>query len=264
MHHKEQCQSSSSPTFCSTTTVPSSSSSSSSSSRIGLNIDAAKNALRVADAVCFDVDSTVIGEEGIDVLAGHLGLYDMVSAVTHTAMQGNMPFQEALRQRLEVMKPTRQHITSCLQHHPATLTPGVVNVIATLHARQTHVYLVSGGFRLMIEPVAERIGISKDRIIANTLWFDDDGTYRGFDTNEFTSRDMGKPAALQYLKDTHGYQTMVMIGDGATDAQAKPPATVFIGFGGVVVREAVKNKADWFITDFNDILSILNEQEASS
>ena len=41
-----------------------------------------------------------------------------------------------------------------------------------------------------------------------------------------------------------------MIGDGVTDMQARPPADLFIGFGGVVVRESVKQGADWFVTDF--------------
>jgi hypothetical protein len=44
-----------------------------------------------------------------------------------------------------------------------------------------------------------------------------------------------------------------------TDAQAKPPATAFIGFGGVVVREAVQRQADWFITDFHDLIYILQQ-----
>ncbi len=49
-----------------------------------------------------------------------------------------------------------------------------------------------------------------------------------------------------------------MIGDGATDLEARPPADGFIGYGGIVVRETVKAKADWFITDFNDLLKVLS------
>jgi phosphoserine phosphatase len=50
---------------------------------------------------------------------------------------------------------------------------------------------------------------------------------------------------------------MVMIGDGATDLQAKPPADAFIGFGGVVVRESVRQAADWFVTDFRTLTEAL-------
>lgn len=229
-----------------------------SSSNEGHSVLAAQQALATADAVCFDVDSTVIGEEGIDVLADFLGKHEEVAALTNAAMQGGMKFQDALQQRLDALQPSRQQILDCIAQHPAPLTPGVETLVQKLHTRGTHVYLVSGGFRIMIEPVAASLDIPKDRIFANTILFDDAGKYTGFDANEPTSRDMGKPAALQHLKDSFGYSTMVMIGDGATDAQAKPPASAFIGFGGVAVRKAVQESADWFVTDFQDLIVALD------
>ena len=56
-------------------------------------------------------------------------------------------------------------------------------------------------------------------------------------------------------------ETMVMVGDGATDAQAKPPANAFIGFGGAIERQAVKEKADWFVTDFADMTKIVEQRD---
>lgn len=138
------------------------------------------------------------------------------------------------------------------------LSPGVDKLVEALHARGTAVFLVSGGFRLMIEPVAERLGVSVDNIYANTILFDDAGEYAGFDANEPTSADQGKPKALGAIKEKFGYETMIMVGDGATDAQAKPPADAFVGFGGVVVREAVKDKACWFVRDFDAMIDVVN------
>jgi phosphoserine phosphatase len=57
----------------------------------------------------------------------------------------------------------------------------------------------------------------------------------------------------------NNFDTMIMVGDGATDAQAKPPAKAFIGFGGVVVRETVKTAADWFVTDFEAMTRIVKD-----
>ena len=54
---------------------------------------------------------------------------------------------------------------------------------------------------------------------------------------------------------------MIMVGDGATDAQAKPPADAFIGFGGVVVRDAVKAKACWFVRDFETMIDIVSRSD---
>lgn len=106
----------------------------------------------------------------------------------------------------------------------------------------------------MIEPVANKLCIPFHRIYANSLLFAaEDGSFAGFDEQELTSRDGGKPAVVKLLKEAHGYKTVVMVGDGVTDMQAKPPANLFIGFGGVVVRERVQQEADWYIQDFQVI-----------
>jgi phosphoserine phosphatase len=236
---------------------------------IGNCVNDAMYALYEADAVCFDVDSTVINEEGIDVLAEFLGKGEEVAALTSAAMDGGMKFQDALAQRLELLKPSRKQILNCLKQNPLILTTGIKKLIHTLQSKNIDVYLVSGGFRIMIEPIAKILNINPlTHIIANTILFndnddnnnddDDDGTYVGFDTSEPTSKDMGKPKAIQQILDNRFYNNgIVMIGDGATDAQAKPPATAFIGFGGVVIREQVKLNSDWYVTNFDDITAII-------
>jgi phosphoserine phosphatase len=227
------------------------------STYIGNNVAAAMEFLSKADAVCFDVDSTVIAEEGIDVLAEYLGKGDAVQALTKKAMEGSTKFEDALAARLAILEPSEQEILSCLKKNPFKITPGIDTLVEALNEALIDVYLVSGGFRIMIEPVARQLCIAKSNIIANTILFDTKGNYLGFDTNEPTSADMGKPKALQRIKDEHDYQTIIMVGDGATDAQAKPPADAFIGFGGVITRPAVKEKACWFITDFRDMEKII-------
>jgi len=229
---------------------------------VGNNILEAMEALRVADAVCFDVDSTVITEEGIDVLAETLGKGEEVAAWTAKAMDGGVKFEDALAARLDIIKPSKLNIAQCLKDHPLKLSQGVDTLIEALHHRGTHVYLVSGGFRVMIEPVAELLNIPKSRIFANTILFNEqDGSYAGFDPKEPTSADGGKPKALKQIisHPSHNYKCVVMVGDGATDAQAKPPAKAFIGFGGVIVRESVKAKACWYVTDFEDMISIVRQ-----
>ncbi len=242
------------------------SSSSSTSSSLPIIMDGPRQELALmsllqADAVCFDVDSTVITEEGIDVLADYLGKGEEVKALTKRAMEGNnLKFEEALQMRLDLLQPTRQQIQRLLQERPLQLTPGVEEFIQVLASHGVDVYLVSGGFRLMIEPIAKQLCIARDRIVANTLLFDDKtGAYQGFDPTEPTSADLGKRKALQQIKEENEYQVMIMIGDGATDAQAKPPADAFIGFGGVVVREPVKQVADLFVTSFEPLTTLVKQ-----
>lgn len=78
--------------------------------------------LRNAGAVCFDVDSTVSMDEGIDVLALFSGSGQEVAEMTKKAMSGKMSFEEALNARLNIIRPSFQMIESCLEAHPPKLT----------------------------------------------------------------------------------------------------------------------------------------------
>jgi phosphoserine phosphatase len=211
-----------------------------------------------AQAVCFDVDSTVSPDEGIDVLAAHAGVGEAVAALTRDAMGGTVPFQDALTARLDLIRPSRQLLAGCLAAHPPRLTPGIADLVAALERRGTHVYLISGGFTDMIAPLVRRLGLPPQRLIANRLQFAADGSYAGFDRTAFTSRSGGKGEAIRDLKVRFGYAPLIMVGDGATDLEARPPADGFIGYGGVVARENVKRGADWFVTDFADLVAALD------
>ena len=85
----------------------------------------AKEIIRSADVVCFDVDSTVIEEEGIDELAEFCGKGQEVANLTKEAMGGSMTFQEALRRRLDIIKPSQKQIRDFLAQKPCTLSPGI-------------------------------------------------------------------------------------------------------------------------------------------
>ena len=62
---------------------------------------------------------------------------------------------------------------------------------------------------------------------------------------------------IRKLQNDHGYSPILMVGDGATDMQAKPPADATIGFGGIAERENVRAVADWYIYDMQELLDIL-------
>lgn len=85
----------------------------------------AKEIISTADIVCFDVDSTVILEEGIDELAEFCGKGQEVATLTREAMGGTMTFQEALRRRLDIIKPSQRQIREFLNQKPSTLSPGI-------------------------------------------------------------------------------------------------------------------------------------------
>jgi len=215
---------------------------------------------RNAHAVCFDVDSTVCEDEGIDELAAFCGAGEAVAAWTARAMGGAVPFEDALAARLELFRPSVTTLAKFLDSRPPKLSKGIRELVEKLQSRGTEVYLVSGGFRQMIAPVATQLHIPSDNIFANTLLFDDQGEFAGFDATEPTSRSGGKAKAIEQIKEEHGYKTLVMIGDGATDLEARRPggADLFICYGGVVARPAVVAGADWFVTSFKDLIETLD------
>ena len=217
---------------------------------------AAQEALRRATAVCFDVDSTVTIDEGLDELADFCGVGAAVAELTNQAMGGSKPFEVALAERLDLVRPDRAKVEAFLAAHPPRLTDGVADLIAQLHSLDKQVYLVSGGFRQLIYPVADLVGVDHGHVYANNLLFDDSGAYAGFDDTELTAWSGGKSRVMQHLQGVHG-DPLVMVGDGATDVEARPPATAVIGFGKNVVRESVLRDADWFVYDFKEMMNAL-------
>ena len=136
-----------------------------------------------AEAVAFDVDSTVCEDEGIDELAEFAGAGEAVAAITKQAMEGGMPFGEALQLRLEAMKVSRQQVEEYVRTHPPKYSPGIKELMAALKASGKEVYLVSGGFRQMIAPIAEGLGI---RVITSrrTVWCSKKTARSGATTHE--------------------------------------------------------------------------------
>uniref|UniRef100_A0A2P2K378 phosphoserine phosphatase n=1 Tax=Rhizophora mucronata TaxID=61149 RepID=A0A2P2K378_RHIMU len=212
---------------------------------------------RSADAVCFDVDSTVCQDEGIDELADFCGAGKAVAEWTARAMGGSVPFEQALAARLSLFKPSLSQVQEFLEKRPSKISPGIDALMKKLKAKNTDVYLISGGFRQMINPVASMLGIPPENIFANQLLFGSSGEFLGFDENEPTSRSRGKANAVQQIRKVHGYKALVMIGDGATDLEARKPggADLFICYAGVQLREAVAAKADWLVLNFTDLIN---------
>lgn len=226
-------------------------------------IENAKVALKSAHAVCFDVDSTVCQNEGLDDFAEFCGKGEAIAKLTREAMGGSVPFEVALGQRLDLLQPTRQQLHDFIEAEPPRLTAGVADLIKALHSRGTPVHLISGGFTDIIFPCADLVGVPHENVIANVMLFNDDGSYRGFDDTVFTSRSGGKAKAVSAIIErlsAGGIEDpiVVMVGDGATDLEAKPPAKAVIGFGGVVTREVVREKSDWFVKDFDEVTEIVS------
>ncbi|XP_036323886.1 phosphoserine phosphatase [Rhagoletis pomonella] len=218
------------------------------------NPQLAAEIVKQSNVVCFDVDSTVICEEGIDELADFCGKGSEVARVTKEAMGGAMTFQDALNIRLNIIKPSQKQIIDFLKQRPHTLTKNIRSLVDKFKSEGKEIYLISGGFHCLIDPIADDLGIPRDHVFANKLMFYFNGDYASFDTSQPTSKSGGKAEAVSIIKRSYPSANITMIGDGATDLEASPPANNVIGFGGNVLRDEVHKRAQYYIMDFAELM----------
>lgn len=114
-----------------------------------------------------DMDSTMIGQECIDELADFAGLKDKVAAITERAMQGELDFESALKERVGLLEGLEETaIDRCLDQRIRPVE-GARALVATLRSRGCRTVLVTGGFHHFADPVAEQIGF--ERVVGNRL-----------------------------------------------------------------------------------------------
>lgn len=213
------------------------------------------------DGVVFDCDSTLSRIEGIDELAALRGCQAEVKALTDAAMNGEIPLEAVYGKRLEHIRPSRSDLQTIGKQYLATIVPGAKETIRTLQARGIKVAIVSGGLIDAILPLADELGIPRDSVFAVPLEFDEHGAYRALPAHPLTTAN-GKAEVVGAWKTSHGLKYVVMIGDGMSDVAARAPngADAVIGYGGVIVREAVRAQADVFSSaiDLTALLPLLN------
>jgi phosphoserine phosphatase len=191
----------------------------------------------------FDCDSTLSRIEGIDEIAR--GRADVL-ALTKAAMDGTVPLDQVYGRRLELVRPSRADLERVGGRYIAEATEDAAAVVAALHGLGKAVHVVSGGLRPALAPLAERLGIPSDRLHCVDVRFDDGGRYAGFDSASPLARRGGKPEVARRLAGSAG-RPAVMIGDGITDLEAAAEVDLFIGYGGVEDRDAVRNASPVFI-----------------
>jgi phosphoserine phosphatase len=114
-----------------------------------------------------DMDSTMIGQECIDELADYAGVKPQVAAITERAMQGELGFAAALRERVALLAGLDEHVIAQCLAERVRPNPGAATLIATMRARGAMTLLVSGGFTAFADPVAALLGF--ERVAANVL-----------------------------------------------------------------------------------------------
>ena len=195
--------------------------------------------------VFFDVDSTLVTIEGIDVLAN--GNSEIVR-LTEAAMNGEIPLDAVYGKRLEIIKPTRADVEALGARYVASLVDGAAETIAALQNAGVDVQLVTAGIAQAIAPLAAKLNITPRAVHAVPLEFDAAGNYVDFDRRSLLARRGGKELVVRSIL-ARAKGKAAFVGDGVSDLETKPVVDLFIGFGGIAVRERVRSEAHVFVQE---------------
>lgn len=162
-----------------------------------------------------DMDSTMIRQECIDELADEAGVGEYVASITARAMNGELDFEAALRERVGLLKGLDEAVIDRVIRDRITLMPGGRALVATMRGNGGYAALVSGGFTAFTGAIAGILGFDENR--ANTLLVAD-----GKLTGEVADPILGKAAKVQALEEISARLGLspaeaVAVGDGAND-----------------------------------------------
>jgi phosphoserine phosphatase len=175
-----------------------------------------------------DMDSTIIGQECIDELADYAGLKDKVARITERAMQGELDFPGALRERVRLLAGLDERALSRCLDERVEVTAGAETLVQTMRAGGSSCLLVSGGFLSFAEPIASAVGF--DRVKANRLVFT--GGKLSGEVGDPIVDAMAKREALIEAREQIGVnrEDVLAVGDGANDKLMIEEAGLGIAF----------------------------------
>jgi phosphoserine phosphatase len=200
------------------------------------------------------MDSTMIEQECIDELADLVGRKKEVAAITERAMNGELDFKAALRERVALLAGLTTADLARVMAERITLMPGAKTLITTMKARGCHTVLVSGGFTFFTSRVAAAIGFHEDH--ANQLEIKNDHL-----TGKVVEPVLDKESKLQILQHIAAQHRLELaatlaIGDGANDLDMMKVAGLSVGFD---AKPRVRAQADLLIgtKDLRDLIPLL-------
>lgn len=200
--------------------------------------------------VVFDVDSTLINEEAIEVLAEEAGVRSEVADITAAAMRGELDFSQSLRRRVEMLAGIPQSKLDLVQTR-LTLTQGALELVSAIHQKGGVAAAVSGGFHQLLEPI--RLALSLDFVKANQL-----EVVAGKLTGKVLEPIVDRVAKAEYLQKLQNElelskESTIAVGDGANDIEMIQRAGLGIAF---CAKQILREHADVSI-DTRDLAEII-------
>lgn len=210
----------------------------------------ARDAFQVPNLFVSDMDSTMIGQECIDELADYAGLKDRIADITERAMQGELDFESALRERVGLLAELDESaIGRCLDERIVPMD-GARTLVATLKNHGCKTVLVTGGFHHFADPVADMLGF--ERVVGNRLAVSG-GRLTGQLVGAITDSSVKKKVLREELAHLGEGAVSLATGDGANDIPMIAAATYGVAYKAKPKARAAAN--GW--VDRGDLTAIL-------
>jgi phosphoserine phosphatase len=206
--------------------------------------------------VVFDVDSTLIEDEVIELLAAEAGSLVHVANITERAMAGELDFAESLRERVATLAGLPETaIHTALGR--VRVTQGATELIAAVHRAGGVVGAVSGGFNQLLDSLAKRLELDYHR--ANELEIVD-GVLTGRVLGAIVDREAKETALREWAEDAGvALEDTVAVGDGANDLRMLAAAGLGVAFN---AKPIVREQADYVLegADLSTLIDVLERQ----
>jgi phosphoserine phosphatase len=220
---------------------------------VGIAVEDEEGRSRTKKLIAFDMDGTILEVEAIDEIAKRAGVQDKVAELTRRAMNGEIDFEYALRERVRLMKGLPVEVVEGVAEK-LPISKGAKEVIKTLKSMGFITVLITGGFDIVARKVAERLGF--DYWFANKLGVEG-GKLNG-EVEVLVSGGESKLEILKRVAEAHGIdlEECVAVGDGANDLLVLERVGLGIGFKPKpVVEERVRAMVN--INDMRTVLALI-------
>ena len=209
----------------------------------------------------FDAESTLFATEGLTELAklflnGYPGAVDILGKIEQVCirgMEGKIPFNESLKERMALIQANREHVEELAELFKKSFAPSVWKNRDFFARNAERIYVVSGGFVDFLEPALLMLGILPENIFANTFRFDSVGKIIGLDEDNPLTREGGK---IQVVNSLNFEEEVIIVGDGVSEARVKKAglAQEFWVFTEVIVNKNAIELADKRVDNFGEIV----------
>ena len=210
-----------------------------------------------------DFDSTLVKIETLDKLAERFlennenreEIITEIKTTTERGMNGEISFPESLSKRISLIKADKGLVFEVAEFIKTQLSDSILKNRKFFVDNKDDIIIISGGFRELIFPTSDFLGIDRRNIWANDFVFDEMGFLTGVNQGNLMAQDGGKVNQIKELK-LKG--ELIMIGDGWTDYQTRESEVVdkFVAYTENIFRERVVEMADLVVDDFSKIIKI--------